>query len=474
MSEQIPVKNVTPKAAENLYARREKIYTKAFTGIFRNIRIAFTGFLFLMFLGTAWISMPDGRQAVWWNLPERKFYIFNQTFWPQDFVLLAWLLIICAFGLFFITVFAGRVWCGYACPQSIYTWIFMWCEKVTEGDRNQRMKLEKAPWSANKLLRISAKHVLWLAVAFITGFTFLGYFVPVRGLAMDLVTGEAGATVYFWIGFFTVLTYLNAGWLREQVCVYMCPYSRFQSVMFDKDTLIVSYDEKRGEGRGPRKRGIDYKAQGLGDCIDCKMCVHVCPTGIDIRDGLQIACIGCAACADACDSIMDKMGYERGLVGYTTEHNLAGNKTKLLRPRLIGYATALIVMILMVSWRVYTRPLIEVSVLKDRTQYRETVQGEIENVYNVKVINKDQHPHTFIIEVAGIKGMLIDSDNTTIVDGKHTVEVSAGQIKEVPVAVAVDPEELKQPATEIEFTVISKDQPDISKTSSSRFIGPVY
>lgn len=473
MSEQIPVKNVTPKAADNLYARREKIYTKAFTGIFRNLRIAFTGFLFLLFLGTAWINY-EGRQAVWWNLPERKFYIFGSTFWPQDFVLLAWVLIICAFGLFFITVFAGRVWCGYACPQSIYTWIFMWCEKVTEGDRNQRMKLEKAPFSANKFFRISAKHILWLSIAFVTGFTFLGYFIPIRELTGDLISGTAGTAAYFWIAFFTVITYLNAGWMREQVCVYMCPYARFQSVMFDKDTLIVSYDEARGEGRGPRKRGSDYKAQGLGDCIDCKMCVHVCPTGIDIRDGLQIACIGCAACADACDSIMDKMGYERGLVGYTTEHNLAGNKTKLLRPRLIGYATALVVMMCLLAWRVYERPLIEVSILKDRTQYRESVVGNIENVYTVKVINKDQHPHTYIIEVAGFEGITLSSDSVTMVDGKHVVDVKEGEIKEIPVAVSVEPELITKGATEIEFIVTSKDQPEIQKISSSRFIGPVY
>ncbi|MDI2435553.1 cytochrome c oxidase accessory protein CcoG, partial [Pseudomonas aeruginosa] len=303
MSKQIPVQDVTPPAKgdtnnNDLYAKREKIYTRAFTGIFRRLRMVGGAALFLLYFGTVWLNW-SGRQAVWWDLPERKFYIFGATFWPQDFMLLSWLLIVCAFGLFFITVFAGRVWCGYTCPQSVWTWIYMWCEKVTEGDRNQRIKLDKAPMSGNKLLRKTAKHSLWLLIGLVTGLTFVGYFSPIRELIPELLTGQADGWAYFWVGFFTLATYGNAGWLREQVCIYMCPYARFQSVMFDKDTLIVSYDPRRGEKRGPRKKSLDYKAQGLGDCIDCTMCVQVCPTGIDIRDGLQIECIGCAACIDA-------------------------------------------------------------------------------------------------------------------------------------------------------------------------------
>ena len=329
MTEQIPVRNVTPpsksEASGDLYAAREKIYTRAFSGLFRNLRLAGGALLFVLYFGTVWLTW-NGRQAVWWDLPERKFYIFGATFWPQDFILLSALLIICAFGLFFITVFAGRVWCGYTCPQSVFTWVFMWAEKVTEGDRNQRMKLDKAPMSANKFMRKAAKHSIWLAVSLAIGITFVGYFTPIRDLVPDLVTLQVGGWALFWVGFFTLATYGNAGYLREQVCIYMCPYARFQSVMFDKDTLIVSYDPRRGERRGPRKKDADYKAMGLGDCIDCTMCVQVCPTGIDIRDGLQIECIGCAACIDACDTIMDKMNYPRGLISYTTEHNLSGQK----------------------------------------------------------------------------------------------------------------------------------------------------
>ena len=464
MTDQIPVKNITPKAPSvDLYAKRETIYTRAFTGLFRNIRIVSGLFLFAVFLGTAWLQWGD-RQAVWWNLPERKFYVFGATFWPQDFMLLSWLLIICAFGLFFITVFAGRVWCGYTCPQSVWTWVFMWCEKVTEGDRNARMKLDKAPMSANKLLRKTAKHILWISIGFITGLTFVGYFTPIRELPYELITGAADSWSYFWVGFFTLLTYLNAGWLREQVCIHMCPYSRFQSVMFDKDTLIVSYDPERGEKRGARKKGSDYKAEGLGDCIDCKLCVHVCPTGIDIRDGLQIACIGCAACIDACDDVMLKVGYPKGLISYTTEHNLSGQKTKLIRPRLIGYAVALLIMLSLFSYTVFNRTLVELNVLKDRTPYRENQEGRIENVYTLKIMNKDQKDHVFIIEASGLDGLTLE--------GKRHIAAAAGEILSVPVSISVDPEDIPSSTNSIEFTILSEDDNSIHRTAESRFLGP--
>ncbi|TRX74374.1 cytochrome c oxidase accessory protein CcoG [Pseudomonas mangiferae] len=468
MSEQIPVQDVTPprpKPAETveLYAAREKIYTRAFTGLFRNLRIVGGAFLFLLYFGTVWLDW-NGRQAVWWDLPERKFFIFGATFWPQDFVLLSALLIIAAFGLFFITVFAGRVWCGYTCPQSVWTWIFMWCEKVTEGDRNQRMKLDKAPMSGPKLLRKSAKHTLWLLISLATGLTFVGYFYPIRDLVVQIATFQADELALFWIGFFTLATYGNAGWLREQVCVYMCPYSRFQSVMFDKDTLIVSYDPRRGEKRGPRKKGIDYKAQGLGDCIDCTMCVQVCPTGIDIRDGLQIECIGCAACIDACDTIMDKMNYPRGLISYTTEHNLSGQKTQLVRPRLIGYAIALLAMISVLGYAIATRSLVELDVSKDRVLYRENEQGRIENVYTVKLVNKAQRDLTFVIQAEGLEGL--------VYEGRREVHTSAGEVLSVPVELSIEPEKMPSSTNTITFRVESPDDPSIHSDAKSRFIGP--
>ncbi|SDU77939.1 cytochrome c oxidase accessory protein CcoG [Pseudomonas sihuiensis] len=467
MSEQIPVQDVTPPPAKNasvdLYASREKIYTRAFTGLFRNLRLAGGALLFLLYFGTVWLNW-EGRQAVWWNLPERKFHIFGATYWPQDFMLLSWLLIICAFGLFFITVFAGRVWCGYTCPQSVFTWVFMWAEKVTEGDRNQRMKLDKQPMSGKKFTRKLAKHGIWVGVSLLTAITFVGYFTPIRDLVIEIFTGQASGWAYFWIGFFTLATYGNAGYLREQVCIYMCPYARFQSVMFDQDTLIVSYDPRRGEKRGPRKKDADYKAQGLGDCIDCKMCVQVCPTGIDIRDGLQIECIGCAACIDACDDIMDKMNYPKGLISYTTEHNLSGRKTRLLRPRLIGYAVALVAMIGLFAWAVATRPLVELDVLKDRVLFRENERGYIENVYTLKIMNKAQRDMTYVITVDGLDGL--------VYEGKREVRALAGEVYSFPVELSIAPEKLPSSANNIVFHVQSADDPSIKNDADSRFIGP--
>ncbi|MEX6502758.1 cytochrome c oxidase accessory protein CcoG [Pseudomonas zhanjiangensis] len=465
MSAQIPVKDVTPAKADtvDLYANREKIYTRAFTGIFRNLRMLGGAFLFLLYFGTVWLTW-NGRQAVWWNLPERKFYIFGSTYWPQDFVLLSWLLIICAFGLFFITVFAGRVWCGYTCPQSVFTWVFMWAEKVTEGDRNQRIKLDKAPLTGQKLARKVAKHSIWVGVSLATAITFVGYFTPIRDLIGELFTLEASGWAVFWVGFFTLATYGNAGWLREQVCIYMCPYARFQSVMFDQDTLIVSYDPRRGEHRGPRKKDADYKAMGLGDCIDCKMCVQVCPTGIDIRDGLQIECIGCAACIDACDSIMDKMNYPKGLISYTTEHNLSGKKTHLARPRLIGYAVALVAMMGLFAWAVAERSLVELDVIKDRVLYRENEQGRIENVYTLKIMNKAQRDVTYLIEADGLDGL--------VYEGKREITAQAGEVLSLPIELSIEPEKLPSSTNEIMFRVRSIDDASINNDADSRFIGP--
>jgi cytochrome c oxidase accessory protein FixG len=469
MSERIPVQvievtpSLPPTASKPLSASNGPVHTRRFTGFYRDLRRIGAGLLCLLFFGTLWLDW-DGRQAVLWSLEQSKFYIFGATFWPQDFILLSGLLIICAFGLFFITVFAGRVWCGYTCPQSVWTWMFMWCEQVTEGDRNQRIKLAAVPWSAGKLLRRTAKHGLWLAISLATAVTFVGYFTPVRELVADLATWQIGGTALFWVLFFTGATYINAGWLREQVCIHMCPYARFQSVMFDKDTLIVSYDATRGESRGPRKKGSDPKAQGLGDCIDCQMCVQVCPTGIDIRDGLQIACIGCAACIDACDSIMDRMGYARGLVGYSSERALEGGKTHLLRPRLLGYATALVLMIVALVWMGATRSQLSVDVIKDRGMFRENAAGEIENIYNLKLINKTQEAQRYRLELAETEGFRLQ--------GEHEVSLGAGEILSLPVSVARTDDSGPAGSRPLRFVVRSLDQPGTEASASSTFVTP--
>ena len=468
MSERIPVQSV--ETFEPLRPRMKAkstdqlIHTRSFSGLFRNLRRGGAGFLFLLFFGTVWLNW-GGRQAVLWDLAESRFHIFGATFWPQDFILLSALLIICAFGLFAITVFAGRVWCGYTCPQSSWTWLFMWCEKVTEGERNQRIKLQAAPWGPNKLARRAAKHTLWLGISLLTGLTFVGYFTPIRPLAQELMTLQIGGASLFWVVFFTAATYINAGWLREAVCMHMCPYARFQSVMFDKDTLTISYDPTRGESRGPRKRDVAPASVGLGDCIDCQMCVQVCPTGIDIRDGLQMECIGCAACIDACDSIMDKMGYARGLVSYTSEHQLQGGKTHLLRPRLIGYSAVLLIMIGALALALVERPMVSLDVSKDRGLFRENSQGQIENIYSLKVINKTQQSQRYRLE-------LVDSEGFQL-QGKTELNLAAGEIADLPVSVAMLGDKPKSSSQEVSFKVVDSDEPEVYSVAKSRFVAPL-
>jgi cytochrome c oxidase accessory protein FixG len=466
MNERIPatlVETPDPRTSRLTPARQGgTIHTRSFSGLFRRLRLLGSGALFLLFFGTAWLTW-DGRQAVLWDLPERKFYIFGATIWPQDLILLSALLIICAFGLFLITVLAGRVWCGYACPQSMWTWVFMWAEKVTEGDRSQRIKLDAAPWSARKLLRRSAKHGLWLAISLATALAFVGYFTPIRELAANLFTLNLGLGEAFWLLSFTAATYLNAGYLREKVCRDMCPYSRFQSVMFDEHTLIISYDAARGENRGSRRKGVDHRAEGLGDCVDCSLCVQVCPTGIDIREGLQLECIGCAACVDVCDSVMDKMGYPRGLIRYTSEHALAGGKTRFTRPRLVGYAVALLLMFGAFGWALQARSLIHLDVTRDRTLYRVSNDGQIENVYRLKVINKSQQPRTYRLD-------LEETDRFRLV-GRQTLELAAGEILDLPVSVVLLAERPSD-TRELHFVIADTADSDNRVSSRSTFMAP--
>jgi len=464
--EKIPVQQLAPSevAELDLYQKREKIYTRQIEGFFQRVRL-YTGWpLLLGYFMLPWFNWGE-RPAVLFDLPARKFHILGLTFWPQDFPLLAWLLIIAAFALFTVTVWVGRVWCGYTCPQTVWTAIFMWAEQVAEGSRNQRIKLDKLPWSFEKLWRKSFKHGMWLVVAFWTGMTFIGYFTPIRDLSIDLFTGDAGFWAYAWTLFFTCATYINAGWLREQVCIYMCPYARFQSVMFDRDTLIVSYDAKRGEPRGARKPSADPNQLGLGDCIDCSICVQVCPTGIDIRNGLQYQCINCALCIDGCNSVMDKMGYARGLIRYTTENALAGKPSHALRPRIIGYAIALLAMIGLFAFVLLSRVPVGLDVIRERTQlYRTTSDGMVENTYALKLLNMDEQAHTFVVSASGLEG--------SKVIGNSRVEVEAGEALELPLRLTIDPALLHDTNVEIEFRIQAEDNPQLRATAESRFLGP--
>jgi len=339
----------------------------------------------------------------------------------------------------------------------------MWVEKVTEGDRNQRIKLDRAPMTFAKFIKRAQKHGLWLLISLATAITFVGYFTPIRELVANLVTLEAGGQALFWVFFFTTATYLNAGWLREKVCLHMCPYGRFQSSMLDKDSLVITYDAARGETRGPRKKGADYKSDGLGDCIDCQMCVQVCPTGIDIRDGLQMECIGCAACIDACDSIMGKMGYDPGLIRYTSERGLEGGGLRILRPRLVGYAMVLLVMFATFSWAIASRPLLTLDIEKDRGLFRYNAEGQVENSYVLKVLNKSQKSQSYDIRATGLDGLELN--------GTDKVTVAAGERVEVSVAVAVEPESLANEVNTISFHLRSETDPAVTVVEDSKFTG---
>ncbi len=450
-----------------MYAKRRHIYVREIKGLFQKIRRSANWALMLAFFLLPWINWGN-RPMVWFDLPGREFHILSATFYPQEFILLSWLLIICAFGLFFITVFAGRVWCGYTCPQSVWTFLFMWLEHRIEGTRNQRIKLDKQPMHTHKAWRKTAKHTAWLLIALVTGITFVGYFTPIRTLVAELPTLNAHGWSYFWVGFFLVFTYLNAGWLREQVCIYMCPYARFQSVMFDRDTLIVSYDQTRGEPRGSRKKSLSHtqaREAGNGDCIDCELCVQVCPTGIDIREGLQYECITCAACIDACDSIMDKMGYPKGLIRYTTENSLEGKKSHILRPRLLGYFAALVVMVATFAWAVNDRMPLGFEVERERTQlYQTTRDGRISNVYSLNIRNLDNQDHTYRISAAGLPSLSLDD---------VTVSVPAGGSRLQVVTVLADPDDLQQPSHPITFTLQAQQDERIRLERETRFLGDI-
>ncbi len=452
-----------PKAA-SMYESATKIYPREIGGRFDRLSKLATISLLGLFYVVPWLLWDD-RQAILFDLPARKFYLLGLTLWPQDFPYLALLLIIAALSLFFFTALAGRLWCGFACPQTVWTEAFIWMEQLTEGTRSQRMKLDKAPWSFTKLRKKASKQFLWITFSMWTGFTFIGYFTPIRELGIDILALNVGGWTLFWGLFYGFATYGNAGYMREQVCKYMCPYARFQSAMFDKDTLIISYDEQRGEPRGSRKRSADPKAAGLGDCIDCQLCVQVCPTGIDIREGLQYECIACAACIDACDSIMDKMNYPRGLVRYTTEHALHDEGTRVLRPRMLVYATLLLILIVGLVTAMASRTPVILDVIRDRNSlYRELPDDAIENIYTLKIINQSNDARDFSLQVRGMQNLQIDG----VTD---RVRVEGGGVLSLPVRVRAQREEARGVNTII-FSIVALDDASVAIDEDSRFIGP--
>lgn len=446
----IPIKADSQEKTISFFEAHKKIYPRSISGTFMNWRWAMVLLTQLLFYGLPWLEWGQ-RQIVLFDLGARRFYLFGLVLYPQDFIYLTGLLIISALSLFLFTAVAGRLWCGFTCPQTVYTEIFMWIEHKVEGDRSARIRLDQGGWTVEKIWKKSLKQFLWVAIALWTGFTFVGYFVPIRSLGGELLDLQ-GSWQIFWVLFYGFATYGNAGYMREQVCKYMCPYARFQSAMFDKDTLIVSYDAQRGEQRGPRKKDVDYKAQGLGDCIDCKLCVQVCPVGIDIRNGLQYECIGCGLCIDACNNVMDNLHYPRGLIRLTTQNAVTkgwmGKQIlrRIARPRVLIYSCILLGLSIAMVVSLAIREPLKVDVIRDRASLARIVSGgKLENVYRLQVMNATEKAQTYGISVKGLNGI-------EMAEGQ-VVDVDAAQTRGVTVRVQIPYASAETGSHPIEFEI---------------------
>ena len=488
----IPLRPIPSAVAEgsdevSLYEVRKKIHPRAVHGWFAAWRVAFVIGTQAVFYGLPWLTW-NGRQAVLFDLAARKFYIFGIVFWPQDVIYLTFLLILSALSLFLFTAIAGRLWCGFACPQTVYTEIFMWIERKIEGDRLKRIRLDAATMSLEKFVIKALKHTAWIALSVWTGYTFVGYFTPIHDLGVRAILWQLGPWESFWIAFYAFATYGNAGWMREQVCKYMCPYARFQSVMFDQDTLVIAYDTKRGEPRGARPKKVDARAAGLGDCIDCQICVQVCPTGIDIRKGLQYECIGCAACIDGCDQVMDKMGYPKGLIRYASENSLLHGYDRramwrrVFRLRTWIYGGLLLGITIAAGAGVALKAPLKVDVIRDRGALaRESAPGVIENVYRLQIMNIDERARQFTVAAEGLPGLkVVGVDQPITVDGAAT--------RLVPLRVQAPAEDAEEHengerdrhereradsrSRRIEFVIQAADDPSVSRHEKSTFIFP--
>ena len=517
MSRPIPA---TLADSGGLYQAERKVYPRDVDGRYQRLRTLAVWVLLGIYYVFPWLSW-DGRQAVLFDLPARRFYVFGLNFWPQDFFLLALLLIIAGLALFFFTALAGRLWCGYACPQTVWTETFLWIERWFEGDRNRRMKLDRGPWTREKLLRKGGKHVTWIVFALWTGFTFVGFFTPIRDLAMRAWPFDWSGWETFWVLFYALATWGNAGVLREQVCKYMCPYARFQGAMFDRNTLIIAYDPMRGEPRGPRRKGklasVLERARGLlpldvansavvhaakhrsaadlqlearattglvvdeqeglppppevkspedlGDCIDCTICVQVCPTGIDIRNGLQYECIACGACIDACYMVMDRMGYPRGLIRYTTQSAVDGKRQRVMRPRVLVYAGLLLGLLVAFAVGISQRATLIVEVMRDRNAlYRTAADGSVENAYSLRILNKDEVAREYHIRVDGPEGIVL-------VESQSVYQAGPEEVLTVPVTLRADPGSASG-RVDVRFVVESSAE-GVQVERETRFFGPM-
>ncbi len=456
----------------SLYETWRKIYPLWVNGGYQTGRRVVLALLLLVFYLSPWLQW-DGEPGVFFDLEHRRFTILWSTFVPEEFVLLAWLLLIAALVLFTVTVAAGRVFCGWACPQTVWSLVYFTIERWVEGDRNARLRLDRGRWNRNRIARKALKYVLWIGVAFSISLTFVGYFEPIRDLFPKIARWELSGWEQVALLFPAAGSFLMSGVLREQVCFHMCPYARFQSVMFDHDTLIISYDEERGESRGSRRRSADPKALGLGSCIDCRKCVNVCPTGIDIRDGLQYQCIGCAACIDACTDVMQKMGYGESLVRYSSQVRDEGGEQRWLRPRLIGYASLIALLVFALGYVVNTRLPLGFDVARDRNRlYREIWDGSVENVYTLHIENRDTVTRAY--QISFESGLPLEYE------GPKSVELKASENLSLPVRLVLPGEAARvvhddhddRDDRDVEFRIQGIDRPEVKMSKSSQFHRP--
>lgn len=405
---------------KSLYQSRKEFYTDPVSGRFNKIRLSTMSVVVFCFFFLPWLNW-NGHQAFLFDVSYNRFYFFGAVFWPQDFVLISLFFMLCVITLFAVTLYSGRVWCGFLCPQSIWVKMGAFFSRFFEGKRHARMKFRNSSFSLNKFFILFLKHFFWWMLSLLTSFTFIAYFIPIRWMFYSVVSFDVFYNSFFWVLFFGFLTYFNIGWFREQLCFIVCPYSRLQSVMFDESTLIVSYDNFRGEKRGARSRNVDYKSDGLGDCIDCKKCVTCCPTGIDIRDGLQMECISCGACIDACNDVMSKLNYKPNLISFTRENLNFSNKSSTII-KLSLYSLVIFALLSLICYFFITRPMVHFSVTRSQYQlFNLTKDNFIENFFFIKIMNKSDFNSKYLIYVKPDNFSIIGNVNLDLKPGEMNV-----------------------------------------------------
>lgn len=484
MTDSIPVQDVESiKKQEQLplYMNRNRVYPRRVSGPYRSVKWWVLAVTLTAYYIGPWLRWDRGPgapdQALLIDMPNRRAYFFFLEIWPQEVYYLAGLLILGAIGLFLVTSLMGRVWCGYTCPQTVWTDLFMWVERRIEGDRNTRMKLDRAPFGLSKAAKKVAKHGAWLAISLVTGGAWIMYFRDAPTVVGEFFTGQASLNVYFFTGLFTATTYLLAGWAREQVCTYMCPWPRFQAAMFDEHSLIVTYEAWRGEPRGKHKQGADR--DGRGDCVDCNWCVAVCPTGIDIRDGQQLECIGCGLCIDACNPVMDKLGLPRGLIRLDTTSKQAARAEgrtaplKLVRPRTVVYGALLVIVAGIMAWSLLTRAKLEVNVLHDRSPlFVALSDGGVRNGYTFKILNMNPTPRSYRLTLEGLEAATMSIVGVAEAGARAaTLIAPPDQVATYRVLVVAPPGSLGAPSTPLTFA-LTDQQTGEQAVNNTVFRGP--